>query len=422
MARVLEHALREPDVDRLVGAAAALGADLREVHDGRAAVERAHQGLRVAADDLARVAAVLAHDPSGRLGAHHADHFPAGRGRTAHDVPPHEPVRAGHRDALHVVLPGRGDASTRCRTSAGPDGPPPELAQQRRTPRQQPRAECGRAQAAPSRPWVSGSTAARATRAGTAARAARTARAPRAPPCRCRAARGPSSRGASRPPGRARRYMKFVPRTRFDERHERGPRGRDAEDAQRRARPRVQTEAEHEQQRRREHEPVQPEEDDELPAREVPLQVGRQHREQRARGRPVVDDLRRGPPRPQQRGDGTAPSPRRTARAAARSSSRASPRGRPSPARTRRARRSTAASVRRTGRAARGRAPHQRDERHGERADAGERGEVRGAERVRTARVRRLRSGIVRRSRAGTGWRPRAARRAAAGRASRPGS
>ncbi len=78
VARVLEDALGEADVDALVGVAAALGADLREVDDGGAAVEGPHERLGIAADDHDRPAAVLSHDLRGRLGAHGAHHLEAG--------------------------------------------------------------------------------------------------------------------------------------------------------------------------------------------------------------------------------------------------------------------------------------------------------------------------------------------------------
>ena len=55
MAAVLEDALGVADVDRPVGLAAPLGADLREVDDREAPVEGADEGLGVAADELHRV-------------------------------------------------------------------------------------------------------------------------------------------------------------------------------------------------------------------------------------------------------------------------------------------------------------------------------------------------------------------------------
>ena len=176
-----------------------------------------------------------------------------------------------------------------------------------------------------------------------------------------------------------------------------------------------QAEAENQQQRGREHEAVQPEEDDELPAREAPRKLRCQHREQRSRARPEVDELRARRAGARRAWRRSAPWRRRTARTAAPSSSSASPRGPPSTPRSRRAwrrpRRSRgagAASRRDTG--ARGSTTTA-----AARADDRQRDEVCGTEG--TKRAGSLRSGIVRRPRAAAESRRPAPRRRAAGRA-----
>ena len=70
-----------------------------------------------------------------------------------------------------------------------------------------------------------------------------------------------------------------------------------AEHPPRRAGPRVKAEANTTTSGEATHQPVETEEDDELPAREVPGQLGGQHRDERPRAAPEVHDLGRRRPR-----------------------------------------------------------------------------------------------------------------------------
>ena len=170
------------------------------------------------------------------------------------------------------------------------------------------------------------------------------------------------------------------PESEVHEAHERRPAGGDAERPPGRPRPRAKAQAEDEDQGGHEHEPVEAEEDDELPAREVPGQLGGQHREERARAGPEVDDLGRGPPRRDERDHG------QDHRRVAQLEGQQGPPGQPALARGDRELEGHEHHDPRGegpphGRPEPGPGPHQGDERQREERDAGEGAHVRGAER-----------------------------------------